>query len=133
MHLTTSATLPTFSLHLHLSATSFFLNQFFSCFVQLVPSISFRSALFTFFIHFMYHCLHLNIFFRSSQNMTIPPHTIRPCQLICCFFQSPRVHQLHCIPLVHQLYTAHRPHHRSFCTSQNSCNIFSQTPRFASI
>ena len=52
--------------------------------------------------------------------MTIPPHTIRPCQLICCFLQSQHVHQLHCIPLVHQLYTAHCPQHRSFCSSQTT-------------
>ena len=91
----------------------------------LIPSFDLRSALFTFSIHFTYHCLY--------QSMIIPPHTIRPCQLICCFLQSQHVHQLHCIPLVHQLYTAHRPHHKSFCSSQNSYFIFSQTLRFASI
>ena len=64
--------------------------------------------------------------------MTIPPHTVRPCQLICCFLQSQHVHQVLCIPLVHQLHTAHRPHHISFWASQNSYFIFSQTPRFAS-
>ena len=62
--------------------------------------------------------------------MIIPPHTICPCQLIYCFLLS---QQLHCIPLVHPLYTAHRPYHRSFCSSQSGYIFFSQTPRFASI
>ena len=66
---------------------------------NLFPPFHPSSTLFTFSIHFMCHCLHQNILLSSSQNMTIPPHTIRPCQLICCCFQSQHVHQLHCIPL----------------------------------
>ena len=121
------------SLHQHRSVASSFLKQFFSCFFQhLFPPFYFWSAL-SFSIHFIYHCLHQNIFLRSSQNMTILPHTIRPCQLICFFLLSQHVHQLLCIPLVHQLHTTHRPYHRSFCSSQNSFFIFSQTPRLASI
>ena len=99
-------------------------NQSFSCFLQLLPPFHPWSALFTFSNHFMCHCLHQNIFLRSSQNMTIPPHTICPCQLICCFLQSQHSHHLHCIPLIRQLYTTHRPYHRSFCSSQNSYFIF---------
>ena len=57
------------------------------------------SALFTFAIHFIYHYLRQNFFLWSFQNMTIPPHTIRPCQLICCILQCQHVHQLLCIPL----------------------------------
>ena len=56
-------------------------------------------------------------FFRLSQNMTIPPHTIHACQLICSFLQPQLVHQLQCIPLVHQFYTAHHSYHRSLCSS----------------
>ena len=69
-------------------------------------------------------------FFRSSRYMTVSPNTIRPCLFICCFLQSQHFHQLLCIPLVHQLYTTHRPHHRAFCSSRNSYFIFSQTSRF---
>ena len=92
--------LPTPSLHLHQSVASFFLNQSFSCFLNLFPPFHLWSALFTFSIHFMYHCLHQNIFLKSSQNMTTPPHTISPCLLICCFLHSQHVHQLHCFSLV---------------------------------
>ena len=52
------------------------LNQSFSCFFDLFPLFHPRSTLFTFSIHFMYHCLHQNIFLWSSQNMIIPPHAI---------------------------------------------------------
>ena len=110
----------------------FSLNQSFLCFLQLVHFTPFSVYLFTFFTHFTYHWLHQNIFLRSSPNMTIPPHIILPFQLICCFLQTQYVHQLLCISLVHQLYTKYRPHHRFFCSSQNSYFIFSQTPRFAS-
>ena len=116
------------SLHLHQSATSSFLKPTFLIFPPFNPWLD----LFTFSKYFMFHCLHQNIFIRLSQNMTIPPHTIRPCQLICSFLQSQHVHQLHCIFLV-QLYTEHHPHHGSFCSSQNSYFIFSQTSHFASI
>ena len=100
---------------------------------NLFPPFHPWSTLFTFSIHFMYHCLHQNIFLRSSQNMTILPHTIHPCQFFCCFLQSQHVHQLPCTPLFHQLYTAHCSHHRSLCSSQNSYFIFSQTLCFVSI
>ena len=95
-----------------------FLNQPFSCFLQLIPSI--LSSVGPVYVFHPLHVplLHQNFFVRSSQNMTTPPHTILPCQLICCFLQSQHVHQLLCIPLVHRLYTAHRPHHRFFCSSQ---------------
>ena len=59
------------------------LNQSFSCFLQLLSS---ASSLFTFSIHFMYHCHHQNTFLKSSKNITIPPHTICPCQLISASF-----------------------------------------------
>ena len=72
---------------------------------NLFPPFHPWSTLFTFSIHLMYHCLHQNIFLRSSQNMTILPHTIHPCQFFCCFLQSQHVHQLPCTPLFHQLYT----------------------------
>ena len=101
--------------------------------LNLFPPFHPRSALFTFPTHLMYHYLHQNIFLRLSQNMTILPHTIHHCQLIHCFLQTQHVHQLLCIPLFYQLYTAHRPYHRSFCSSQNSYFIFCQTPRFPSI
>ena len=111
----------------------FSLNQFFSCFLQLVPSIlSLISPVYVF------HSLHVPL--PSSKHLPQvvskhdqPPHTICPCQLICCFLQSQHVHQLHCIPLVRKFYTAHRSHHRSFCSSQNSYFIFFQTSRFSSI
>ena len=78
MHRTTSATHPTPSLHLHQSSASFpkpiLLMLPSTCF----PPFHLRSVLFTFSIHFMYHFIHQNIFFRSSQNMTTPPRTIRP-------------------------------------------------------
>ena len=63
------------------------LNQSFSCFLQIVPAILSLVNPFTFFIYFMYHCLHQNIF-RLSQNMTIPPHTIHPCQLSVASFNA---------------------------------------------
>ena len=126
---------PQFFLHLLFTYSDLphlFLNQSFSCFLQrLFPPFHPRSALLTSSIRYMCHCIYQNIFLRSSQNMTIPPHTIRLCQLICCFLQSQHAHQLLCILLVHQLYTVHRPYHRSFYSSQNSYFIFSQTPRFA--
>ena len=107
-------------------------NLFYVSF-NFLPPFHPQSVLFTFSINFMHHYFHQNIFLTSPQNITIPPHTIRPFQLICCFLQSQHVHQFPCIPFVHQLYTVRRPHHRSFCSSQNSYLIFSQTPRFASI
>ena len=123
LHLSTYTNLP------HLLS----LHQSFSCFLQLIPFIS--SLIGSVYIFHPLHVslLHQNIFLRSSQIMTIPPHTICPCQFICCFFQSQHVHQLHCIPLVHQLYTAHCPRHKSFCSSQNSYFIFSQTTHLTSI
>ena len=90
------------------------LNQSFSCFLHLFAPFYPWSALFIFSIHFLYHCLHQNIL-RLSQNITISPYIICPCQLTCCFLQSQNIHQLHCIPLVHQLYTVHHPCHMSFC------------------
>ena len=108
------------------------LNQSHASF-NLFPLFHPQLALYTFSIHFMYHCLHQNIFLRSSQNITVPPHTICPCQLICCFFQAQHIHQLHSIPLVHQLYTTHCSHQRSSCSSQNSYFILSQTPCFTFI
>ena len=108
-----------FFLHLlstYIDLLHLFINQSFLCFFQLVPSISSLVGPVCFSIHFMYHCLHQNIFLRSSQNITIPPCAICPYQLICSFLQSQHVHQFHCILLVHQLYTTLQPHHRSFCS-----------------
>ena len=133
MHLTTSTTLPTPSLHLHQSAMSFFLKPIYLMF----PSTC------VFYFIFGQPCLHFLstsctiCFIKTSSlvisNMTIPPHIVHSCQLISCFLQYQHVHQLLCIPLVHQLYTAHRFHHRSISSSQNNCFIFSHTPCFASI
>ena len=110
--------LSTYTDLLHLSLN----HSHVSC--NLFPPFHPSSAMFTFFIPFMYHCLHQNMFLRLSQNMTIPPCTICPCQLIFCFLQSQHINQLNFIPLVHQLYTGHHFHHRSFCSSQSSHFIF---------
>ena len=135
MHLTTFAILPSTTPHLHQSATSSFLKPILLMFPS-TCSLHFILSQPCSHFHLLHvpHFLYQNVFLRSSQNMIIPPsHIICPCQLICCFFQSQHVHQLHCIPHVHQLYTAHCLHHRSFCTFQNSYFIFSKTPSFASI
>ena len=117
---------------LHQSGASSFHKPILLMFFQPVSSIlSLAGPVYVFYP------LHLLLpsskhFLRLSQNMIIPPHNICPCQLICCFLQSQHVHQLLCIPLVHQLHTVYHPHHRSFCSFQNSYFIFSQTPCFAS-
>ena len=122
MHFTTFAILPAPSVHLHQSAASFFKTTF--CFLQFVPSISSSvNPVYDF------HLLHVPL--PSSKrlpyvisNCDHTSHTIHPCKLICCFLQSQHVHQLLCIPLFQQLYITHHPHHRSFCSSQNSYFIF---------
>ena len=69
-------------LFVHLLSTTLIYSIFFP---QTNPShVSFHlfppfhpwSTLFMFSTHFMYHCLHQNIFLNSSQIMTITPHTI---------------------------------------------------------
>ena len=85
------------------------LNHFFSCFLQLVPSISSSVGPVN-----VFHLLHVPLpsskhLPQVAQNMTIPPHTIRHCQLICCFLQSQHVDQLLCIFLLSTNFTLHRP------------------------
>ena len=125
---------PQFFVHLFSTYTNMphlpFSNQSFSSFFQLVSFVSSLVIPVYIFIHFMHHYLYQNISLRLSQNMIIPLHTICCGQLIGCFFQSQHVHQLHCIPLVHQLYTSHIPHHRFYWSLKNSYFIFSQTPQF---
>ena len=107
IHLTTSATLLTPSLHLHRFMASSFLKPILLMF----PS--------TWSLHFIFGrpCLRfpstsctIAIFLRSSQNMTIPSHTIRPCRIICYFLQSRHIHQLRCIPIVHRTSPSPRSH-----------------------
>ena len=125
MHPTTSATLLHLSTYIDLLHFAF-LNQSFSCFLQLISSI--LSLIIPVYI---FHPFHVplpssNILLKSSQSMTIPPHTICPCQLICCFLQSQHVHQLYYIPLVSHLYTAHCTQHRYFCFSHLQRESFSK-------
>ena len=109
-------------------------NQSFSCFFPLVSSIS--SLVHPVYVFHPFHVplsssKHLPQFISNHDHNT--SYYFCPYQLICCFLQSQHVHQLLCISLVHQLHTIHHPHHRSFCSSQNTNFIFSQTPCFASI
>ena len=108
----------------------FFLNQSFSCFLQLVSSIF--SSVGPFYV---FHPLHVSLPSSEHIPQVILKHVNQPYHLtpFCCFLLYQHVHQLLCIPFVHQLYTAHHPHHRAFCSSQNTYFTFSQTPRFASI
>ena len=96
------------------------LNQTLSCFFQLIPSILSMVGPVYIFHPFYVAWLSSKHFHQFISKHEHTPHTICPCQLICCFLQSQHVHQLHCIPFVHQLYTAHCPHSRFFCSSQNS-------------
>ena len=96
-------------LHLFFTYTNLpylLLNQFFSCFLQLVFSIL-SSVGPVYVFHLLYVPLHSSKHF--SQVVLKHDHTtapICPCQLICCFLQSQNVHQLLCISLVHN-FTAH--------------------------
>ena len=64
----------------------------------------------------------------SKHDHTTSHHLPLPAYLLLSSILKKSVgNLLHCIPLVHQLYTAHGPHHRSFCSSQNSYFIFCST------
>ena len=86
MHPTIPAILSTPFLYLYRSAASSFFKPILLILPSTFPPFHLCSALFTFSIHFIYYCLHQNIFLRSSQNMTIPSHTIFHSRLICSFF-----------------------------------------------
>ena len=109
------------------------LNQSFSCFFQLVLFISSSVG-----PVYVFHPLHVPLPLSkhlpqvvSKHDHTTSHHSLLPAYLLLP--SIPTCHHLLCISLVHQLYTTHLPYHRSFCSSQNSYFIFSQTPRFASI
>ena len=104
---------------LHRSATSSFLIL-----------LMFSS---TYSLHFIldWPCLHFSStsctigFIKTSSSGSLKTYHLTSFTLASLFLQSQHVHQLLCIPLVHQLYTAHYPHDRCFCSSQNSYFVFS--------
>ena len=118
-------------LHLHQSAASFFkpilLMFLLTCFLHFIfcqPCLRFPSTLCT--IGFTKHLLQVvsKHEHTNSHYLPLPAYLLLP--------STQHVHQLHGISLVHQLYIAHCSNHRSFCSSQNSYFIFSQTTHFFS-
>ena len=106
------------------------LNQSFSCFFQLVFFISSSVG-----PVYVFHPLHVPLPLSkhlpqvvSKHDHTTSHHSLLPAYLLLP--SIPTCHHLLCISLVDQLYTAHLPYHRSFCSSQNSYFIFSQNTTF---
>ena len=117
MHLTTSATLPTPSLHLHQSGTSSFLKPPLSCFLQLVSSISSLVGS----VH-VFHPLYVPL--PSSKHLpqviSKHDHTTSDHSPLPAYVLFPSIPTCPSAPLYSSCpptYTTHCPHHRSFCSS----------------
>ena len=106
------------------------LNQSFSCFLQLVPSIS--SSVGPVYI---FHPLHVPL----SSSKHLPQVIIKHDHTTSHHLPFPAYLLLFSIPTCASalLYSScppnFHPRNRSFCFSQNSYFIFSQKPRFTSI
>ena len=125
-------------LFLHLLSTYIylpylFLTHSFSCFLQLVSSISSLVS-----SVYVFHPLHLPLPSSKclSQVISKYDHTTSHCLPLPVYVLLPSIPTCSsaplyssCIPTLHHTC----PHHRSFCSSQNSHFIFSQTSCFASI
>ena len=120
MHLTTSATLLTPSLPLHHLPHLLSLNQSFSCFLQFVSSILPSVSLV-----YLFHSLHVPIPSSKHLPQVVPKHDHTtshhwPLPAYLLFPSIPTCPSAPLYPLIHQLYTAHNPHQKSFCSSQNN-------------
>ena len=98
------------------------LKQFFSCFLQLVPSIS--SSVDPVYVFYLIYVPSPSSKLIADRLKTSPHHPIpfTLASLSDASFNS-NVSISSSIPLV-QLYTTHRLHRKSFCFSQNSYFIF---------
>ena len=133
MHPTISAILLIPSLHLHQSATSSFLKPIFlilpsTCSLHFIlghPCLCFLSTLCT--IAFIKTSSQVV----SKHDHTISHHSPFPAYLLLPSIPTCPLASLYssCSPTIHTYCS----HHRSFCFSQKSYFIFSQTPCFTSI